>query len=224
MTSGRIARTWFLLTAVLVAIGLVWQFVLVLKGTNVLVQPTGALPSVLTRTIRFLSYFTIESNILVAVTAAALALHPALDSRVWRALRVAALYGITVTGIVYSTLLRGVVDLHGAAAVTNALLHYVSPVMAVLGWLLFGPRPRLDQDSLLWSMIWPALYVVYSFAHGAASHWYPYPFIDVNTLGYVTVIRNGIGLNLLLVGIGTLIVRLDSGLPPTGSPAASSAA
>ena len=26
---------------------------------------------------------------------------------------------------------------------TNAGEHYVSPIMTVLGWLLFGPRPRI---------------------------------------------------------------------------------
>ena len=42
-----------------------------------------------------------------------------------------------------------------------------------LGWLLFGPRPRIDDNTLVLSLIWPALYVGYSFAHGAVSHWFP---------------------------------------------------
>jgi hypothetical protein len=212
---GHIARGWHLVTFLAVAIGLIWQLVLVIQGVNVLVDANGALPPVSTRVIRYLSFFTVESNLLVAYTAARLAVNPDYDGPIWRILRLEALFGITVTGIVYSTLLRGVVDLHGASAITNALVHYVAPLMAVIGWLLFGPRPRITENTLLLSLIWPALYIAYTFAHGAASHWYPYPFVDVVKLGYVTVLRNGVGLNLLLVGVGALFMWCDHRLPKT---------
>ncbi len=210
----RVAAAWHLLTALAVGVGVVWQLVLVLRGVNVLVDAGGALPSVGTVVTRFFSYFTIESDILVAVTAAALALRPDRDGRVFRVLRLMALFGITVTGVVYATLLRGVVDLHGAAAVTNALLHYVSPVLTVAGWLLFGPRRRVTETTLGVSMVWPVLYVAWTFVHGATSGWYPYPFIDETTLGYPTTIRNGVGVIVFLVGVGALFLALDRHLPP----------
>lgn len=210
----RVAAVWHLVTALAVGVGIVWQLVLVLRGVNVLVDAGGALPSVGTLVTRFFSYFTIESDLLVAVTAAALALRPDRDGRVFRVLRLMALFGITVTGVVYATLLRGVVDLHGAAAVTNALLHYVSPILTVAGWLLFGPRRRVTENTLGGSMVWPVLYVVWSFAHGASSGWYPYPFVDVGSLGYPTVVRNSVGLVVFLVGVGALFLALDRHLPP----------
>ncbi len=210
----RGAQTWHLATAVAVTVGLVWQAILVVEGVNVLVDAGGSLPAVHTRLVNFASFFTIESNVLVAVTAAVLAVRPAADGRVWRVLRLQALFGITVTGVVYSSLLRGVVDLHGAAAVTNALLHYVAPVLTVLGWLVFGPRPRITERTLVVSMTWPVAYVVWAFVHGAWSRWYPYPFVDVTKLGYPTVIRNGIGLVVFLVGVGALYRWLDQHLPP----------
>jgi hypothetical protein len=211
---NQIAPIWHLLTAAAVLVGLIWQLELIIRGVNVLVEPSGQLPAISTRIVRFLSYFTVQSNLLVVVTTAALVLHPDRAGRLWGVLRLDALFGITVTGVIYSTLLRGVVELHGAAAVTNALLHYVGPLMAVLGWFLFGPRPRINENTLMLSMIWPGLYVAYTFAHGALSHWYPYPFIDVTTHGYVTVIRNGIGLILLLIGVGSLFMYLDHRMPP----------
>jgi len=209
----RAARAWHLTTAVAVTVGLVWQAVLVLQGVNVLVDAGGSLPAAHTRLLNFASFFTIESNVLVAVTAAVLAVRPDAAGRVWRVLRLQALFGITVTGVVYSSLLRGVVDLHGAAAVTNALLHYVTPVLTVLGWLVFGPRPRITERTLVVSMTWPVAYVVWTFVHGAWSGWYPYPFVDVTKLGYPTVIRNGVGLVVFLVGVGALYRWLDQRLP-----------
>jgi hypothetical protein len=213
LSTRRPASIWNAVTFIAVATGLIWQLVLSLKGVNVLVDAGGARPGAGTRLVRFFSYFTVESNILVAAMALTLALRPDRDGRVWRVLRLEALFGIAVTGLVYSTLLRGVVELHGAAAVTNALLHYVAPLMAVIGWLLFGPRPRIDEDTLVLSLIWPALYVAYTLVHGAVSKWYPYPFIDVHKLGYVTGLRNGVGLCVLLVGVGAIFMWLDHRLP-----------
>jgi hypothetical protein len=211
----RAAKAWHAATFAVVATGLIWQLVLIIHGTNVLVLPNGKLPSTATRIVRFFSYFTVESNLLVGVIAATLLVNAAYDGRVWRVLQLEALFGITVTGIVYSTLLRGVVELHGAAAITNALLHYAAPLLAVIGWLRFGPRPRITENTLVVALVWPALYVAYTFAHGAASKWYPYPFVDVVKHGYVDVLRNGVGLNLLLVGVGALFMWLDHRLRAT---------
>jgi hypothetical protein len=219
----RWARCFHAATFTVVAVGLIWQLVLIIQGVNVLVLPNGSLPSVATRVLRYFSYFTVESNLLVGFTAATLAWRPDCDGRVWRVLRIEALFGIAVTGVVYSTLLRGVVDLHGASAVTNALVHYVAPLMAVIGWLLFGPRPRITENTLVVSLVWPAFYVVYTLIHGAASKWYPYPFVDVTKHGYVNVLRNGVGLNVLLVGIGALFMWLDHKLPAAPRPEAASA-
>lgn len=214
----RPSVAWNLVTFASGATGLIWQLVLALQNKKVLVDASGAPPGASTRIIRYFSYFTVEANVLVAVVALSLVLIPNRNGRIWRVIRLQSLYGIIVTGIVYSTLLRGVVDLHGPAAVTNALLHYVAPLLAAVGWLLFGPRPRIDDNTLVISLIWPALYMAYTFAHGAASHWYPYPFVDVDTLGYVTVLRNGVALNVLLVGIGALLMWLDRRLPKTADP------
>ena len=166
-TVRKASALWNSATFIAVATGLIWQLFLSIQGHTVLVDAQGNTPGTVTRVIRYFSYFTVQSNILVAAMALTLALNPARTGRIWCVLRLEALFGIAVTGIIYSTLLRGVVDLHGAAAVTNALLHYVAPVMAVLGWFLFGPRPRITENTLVLSLIWPALYVIYTLIHGA---------------------------------------------------------
>lgn len=209
----RIPSAWYLLLFLVSATGVIWQLVLFLQGVGVVTAVDGSLPAKSALVVRFFSYFTTQANILVAVTSAFLVMRPDHDGRVWRVLRLEALFGITVTGVVYSTLLRNIVELHGAAAFTNTLVHYLSPSLAVVGWLLFGPRPRISENTLMLSLIWPVLYIGWTFVHGAIAHWYPYPFIDVDKFGYVTVIRNGLILNLVLVGIGALYLWLDHRLP-----------
>jgi hypothetical protein len=216
-TWRRSAAAFHLTLGVLTLVGIVWQLVLVIQQTDVLVEAAGPLPGTGTRVIRFFSYFTIQSNILVAVVSLWLAANPFRDGKVFRVVRLEALFGITVTGLVYTTLLRGVVNLSGAGAITNAIVHYIVPSATVVGWLVFGPRPRITDNTLLLSLIWPLLYVGYSFAHGAASDWYPYPFVDVVKLGYGTAVRNGIGVCVLLVGVGALFMWLDRRLPSAES-------
>ena len=55
--------------------------------------------------IQTLSYFTIQSNILVLVAAATVVVDPARDGRFWRILRLDALLGITITGLVFDLVL-----------------------------------------------------------------------------------------------------------------------
>jgi hypothetical protein len=208
---GTYARAWHALTAAIAVASIVVELVLVANGHNPLLA--ADIPPAPTRVLRFFSYFTIESNILAAVSTGMLALRPRRDGRLFRVLRLDALFGITITGIVYAVLLAPQHDPHGINAATNAGLHYVVPAMAVLGWLVFGPRPRIDESTLLLALIWPALYIGYTLAHGAASDWYPYPFIDAAQLGYATALRNGGGMVVLMAGVATLYRVGDHRLP-----------
>jgi hypothetical protein len=202
------SRIWNLAIVLVILAALGTQLVLVVQGKHVLTE-TARLPPVSTRVIRFFSYFTVDSNLLCAFSCATLVLDPERDGRIWRVLRLNALVGITVTGLIYVSLLRPIVHLTGVPKLTDIGMHYVAPIAVVLGWLLFGPRPRLDSETLLASLIYPALYMLYTVAHGAASHWYPYPFVDVDALGYPVVLRNGVGVCVLLLGVSVLFSYLD---------------
>lgn len=195
------ARLWHAVTATIALAGIAVELAMVANGHNPLLAADA--PPAATRVIRFASYFTIESNLLVAIASTMLALRPNRDGLLFRVLRLDALVGITVTLVVYAVLLAPQHDPHGINAVTNAGLHYVAPVLAICGWLLFGPRPRIDEKALVLALIWPALYIGYTLAHGAVSDWYPYPFIDAAQLGYATALRNGLGMVVLLAGVAT---------------------
>ena len=126
------ARAWHALTAAVAVVAVVLQLMLVVKGGRVL-DESGAPPGLEVRLGRLVSYFTIQSNLLVAVTTAQLARDPARDGSGWRVLRVAGVVGITVTGVVHFLLLRPLLDLDGADYAADKLLHMVVPVLAVLG-------------------------------------------------------------------------------------------
>jgi hypothetical protein len=111
----------------------------------------------------------------VLVAAALLAWRPAMDGPVWRVVRLDALLGIFITGLVFAIVLAPMVHLTGGALVATIGFHYISPVMALLGWLLFGPRPRISWHTVAVAFVWPVLWLVYIFTQGAFTHWYPVP-------------------------------------------------
>ncbi|WP_432505586.1 Pr6Pr family membrane protein [Kineococcus arenarius] len=162
---------------------------------------------------RLFSYFTIQSNVIVLAAAASLALRPDRDGPAWRVLRLDALLGITITGVVYATVLGPGLQHSGVDRWLNAAVHYVSPVATVLGWLLFGPRPRLDRRTVVLAFAWPLAWVAWTFAHGAATGWYPYPFLDASAIGVPAALA-GTGVVLLAgVVLAGVLRLLDTRLP-----------
>jgi len=212
------ARAWHLATALVALAALGLQFILVVRGDAILVDTDP--PNLAERILRFFAYFTIESNILVLVTTAQLARDPAYDGPRWRVVRIAAISGITVTGLVHWFLLRPLLHLDGADLVADKLLHLVVPILAVLGWLLFGPRPRVDWPSCLLAALWPLAWLAVMLVSGGLTGWYPYPFLDHREHGWAHVAVVCLGILALFFALFAGMREYDRRRPPapvTGS-------
>ena len=195
----RAARAWHLATVAVAAVALVLQLILVIEGGRVLEETHP--PSMGLRLLRFLAYFTVQSNILVLVCTVPLARIPSYDGRAWRVLRTAAVTGIAVTGLVHWFLLRPLLHLHGADLVADKLLHLAVPLLAVVGWLVFGPRPRMTWPVSLRASVWPLAWLVVILAQGALTGWYPYPFLDHRLHGWDHVGVVCVGIFVLWFGL-----------------------
>jgi hypothetical protein len=204
------ARAFHAVTAAVAGFAVAFQLLLVWQGGRVL-DETGQPDPLGTRLWHFIAYFTVQSNILVAVTAAQLARDPARDGRVWRVFRLMAVVGITVTGVVHFLLLRPLLDLSGSDYVADKLLHMVVPALAFVGWALFGPRPRIDWRDVGWALCWPLAWLAVILVVGAATGWYPYPFLDHREPdGAAGVLIASVGITaffLLLFWLGRLVDR-----------------
>lgn len=211
--SAGVARLWFGAIAVVVAIALVIQLTLILTGGQDANSGSNATGPVGTRLVRLFSFFTIQSNVFVLATSLALALNIHRDGRVWRVVRLDALLGIIITGIVYDAVLAPLVDPQGWALAATIGFHYIAPWATVLGWLIFGPRPRITWSTTAFAFIWPVLWLVYTFVHGAVTGWYPYPFLDVATIGFADSVRNSLVVLAMGVVIAVVLTLLDRYLP-----------
>lgn len=127
-------------------------------------------------------------------------MRPDRRGRVFEVLLLDALLCIAVTGIVFHVALSGLRDLTAAGAFSNFLLHTLVPVGFVVSWLLVGPRPRFTVATVGWSLAYPLAWIAYTFARGAVTDWYPYPFLDVSVIGMAdALLRTGIVAVVFLV-------------------------
>lgn len=185
-----------LVVAVVATAAVAFQTVLVISGEAVL---NDEVPPLATRLYRLVAYFTIQSNVLVAVTSWLAWRDPLRDGRWWRPVRLAAVVGITVTGLVHFALLRPLLDLEGSNYVVDKLLHMVVPVLAVLVWLLAGPRPRISWRTVGEALVWPVAWTVWTLVVGGLSGWYPYPFLNPANGGVGAVVVACLGITVLFL-------------------------
>jgi hypothetical protein len=204
------ARLWFGATAACVLTGVL---VNVFVAADAKPRDPHLFHASVERAFNVFAYFTIQSNLLIGGTTVLLVLRLERGSTVFRAFRMAGLLGIVVTGIVYHVALARLLELDSWALFGDQLVHTVVPILAVVGWLLFGPRRSTSARIALWALIFPAAWIAFTVIRGAIIHWYPYPFIDVTQIGYGKAILNGFWVLLLLLGLAMGVNALDRRLP-----------
>lgn len=202
--SQRWARPWFAVTAACVAAGIVIQLIVSANSSSFF----GG--SSLGRALNVFAFFTIQSNVIVGATCLLLALRPHRASSVFAVFRLTGLIAITVTFIVFHVALSRLLDLDTLAQVANQLQHTVVPIMAVVGWLAFGPRGLTSRRVATLTIVFPLLYVIFTMIRGPlSSDFYPYPFVDVKALGYPRVALNGVWIAILFIGIAAAATVVD---------------
>ncbi len=183
-------------------------------------HPEGA-AGVVSRLSDTLSYFTIWSNVVVALAATLLARRRVRVTGPLRVLRLDALLMITITAIVYQVLLAPSAVVVGWSRLTDPILHQVTPVLTVLVWLVFGPRGWVSWRVVLGSLGIPVLWIAWMLARGAVVLAYPYDFANVEELGAgpVAVTLLGIlGFGVVVAaaywGLDALLRRVSAGARP----------
>ncbi len=182
VAAGRISTLLAVLLALAAFFGLAIQFGLQLGYTP---GPWVALWVLL-------RFFTIMANALIVVVFAR-----AVFSPIPPIVLNGAILFTQLVGVVYLVMLRDQAPESGWDSVANALLHYATPLLALLYWLTCAPRGGLSwRAPLHWTTVTVA-YAAYVFARAAADGQYPYPFYDVPRLGLGQVLAN-----CLIIGIG----------------------
>ncbi len=155
----------------------------------------------------YLRFFTILTNVFAAGLMAWTA---------WRLFRrrtpppaslfAAALVYAAVTSVTYEALLRRLWSPRGVQFVTDLLMHDVVPALLLLFWIACAPKAPLRwRDPLRW-LEFPAVYFVATELAELAGVDSPYPFLDVDRLGWAAVVEIGLVFLACFYGLGLGVV------------------
>lgn len=170
------------------------------------------------RTTNFVSFFTIDSNLLavvaLAIGAVLLARGSERDPAWFAVLRASAITYMAVTGIVYNTLLRDVALPQGVTVWwSNEVLHLIAPLYMLVDWLWAPGARRMPWRTVGVIAIFPVAWVIYTMLRGAQTidpwtgiGWYPYPFLNPENGGYGSVAIYIVIIAITIVLAGTAVV------------------
>jgi hypothetical protein len=204
--SDRIARLWFAATTLIVLGALALQIAVSASASG------GGLASPGARVANLFAYFTIQSNLIVALASCIRAIEPRRTSFPLQALWVAALLGIGITAIVFHIALRGLQALSPAGQLADSTFHIAVPILFLLGWLLFGPRGIFRLRTALAALLFPFAWLAFTMARGALTGFYPYPFLDANQLSALAILRNCGAIAALFAALAALFGWIDARL------------
>ncbi len=156
--------------------------------------------------IRYFTFFTILTNLFVALCFSLILFKPQSELGNFfskpKVLTAITVY-ITIVGIVYNLILRFLWKPQGLQFIVDELLHTVVPLLCIVFWIVYVAKSILKwKDAFPW-LIYPLLYIIFILIRGAMSGFYPYPFINVTEIGYNKVLINSgiLALSFLFVSL-----------------------
>ncbi|WP_312398043.1 Pr6Pr family membrane protein [Chryseobacterium sp.] len=158
-------------------------------------------------TIQFFSYFTILTNLMVAIYFTNQAFKKS-DSEIKSGLLTAITIYILIVGMVYQVALRSTWNPTGLQRIVDELLHTIIPVLVIIYWHLYENKKNLQYKQMLLWAIYPLFYLFYILIRGSFSKFYPYPFVNVTELGLNKVFINAFFILLFFLALSFLFIRI----------------
>jgi hypothetical protein len=195
-------------TAVAASIG--W-FALVLQLYLEIHRSLAGGPPMAEIIVGYFSFFTILTNLLVVAVLTSSGRHrkSKLGNFFSRpTVQTATATYIGIVGVTYSVLLRKLWNPTGLQKLADVLLHDAMPVIYILFWFIWVPKGDLRwKDGFVW-LAYPLVYLLYVLARGAATGLYPYPFIDVASLGYPRMLVNVVLFLVFFLAVGLVAIAV----------------
>jgi hypothetical protein len=161
MNENSKGRQFYLSVAALLG----W-FAVILQFYLILLNREASVPETI---LRYFSFFTILSNILMALCFSSLLLFP---RSAWGSFfsRPATLTAITVymcmVGIIYNLILRSLWDPQGLQRTADDLLHTIDPLFSLGFWVFYVSKARLKwKHAFLW-MLYPVVFFFFLIVRG----------------------------------------------------------
>lgn len=119
---------------------------------------------------------------------------------------------LTMTGIIYAVLLADI-DVQLTDQWINDTLHRVIPIVMVADWLLVAAGLVPTVRLILGWLAYPLAYGAYTPMRGPFEGWYPYPFIDPRSQGYVQLSVGLVTIASVFAILGVIVAALNGLVP-----------
>lgn len=165
---------------------------------------------------RFFSFFTILTNILVALflTASAFRLKGFPFKLLLKNGTLTAITAfIVIVSLVYQIALRSIWDPTGLQLVVDELLHTIIPLFMLIYWFFTIEKDDLQLMPVFYWLLYPVFFIIFILVRGHFSGYYPYPFLNVPEIGYEKTLLNiGIVFGATMVTLTILLVIGKKGI------------
>ncbi|BDA80847.1 hypothetical protein LPTSP3_g37770 [Leptospira kobayashii] len=168
--------------------------------------------SLIAAIVRFFSYMTIWTNILITLYFTVSLVRPKSKLSGFfgkPVVQTGLLVYILIVAIVYHFLLSKTWNPKGLQYIVDISLHSTVPLLYLIYWVFYLKRGTQKFGNALVWLLYPILYAVYIFFRGEMIQEYPYPFINVTRLGYEKVFENFLLLSSAYYILGIFIVAMD---------------
>lgn len=143
-------------------------------------------------------FFTVQSNIFIMLMAliflvnevAVLIIKKSFINQVLLHIKYTATVAITITFLVFFTMLAPLMGVDYLLSFKNYSLHAIVPILAIVDFFLFDKDIQLTYKSSLLATIPPVCYVVFVYVGAifkiqyAKNLYYPYFFLNIDTNGF----------------------------------------
>ena len=146
-------------------------------------------------------YFTLWTNTLVFLVMASVAINRPTS----KVLILATAVSIAAVGIIFHGVLNPPGGQQGLDLLANLITHTFAPVLCPLWWLVFHSKYDFQWKDSLPCLIFPAVYCVYAIIRAEFSGFYPYPFINLQVLGIVGLVKS-----IAIISMAFLVLALST--------------
>jgi hypothetical protein len=159
---------------------------------------------------RFFGYFTILTNLLVALSLTISLLSRESLARFFSvpSTQTAIAVYIFAVGLGYNILLRHLWKPQGLQWLADELLHDMVPLLYLLFWIFCVAKQELKWKNIFPWLLYPYIYLVFALVRGSVDGFYAYPFINADGIGYAAVLMNAVALFIVFVILSSLFVGI----------------
>ena len=122
---------------------------------------------------------------------------------------VTGLSSIIMVMIVYHFLLSATHFPEGIDKITNVIMHYVTPIVFTLFWIVCKHFGALKWRDLYKFTLFPMAFLIFTYVKAAITGEYPYDFLNLSLNGIAGVAPIICGIVILIILLGSLAIVYD---------------